>query len=73
MIRSAIMNYNCEETRGKFNSVTLTFKTKREAVEALSEGRKYLKSNDKEYRYLYGYSLSYDAGRAMILSKYNNA
>jgi len=66
MLRSVIKDYNCEESRGMFNAVTLTFKTKREAVKALSEGRKYLKSNDKDYSYSYGYSLSYDAGTAIL-------
>jgi hypothetical protein len=73
MLRSVIKDYNCEETRGMFNSVTLTFKTKKEAVKALSEGRKYLKSNDKDYRYSYGYSLSYDAATAIISNEHNNA
>jgi hypothetical protein len=56
-----------------FNSVTLTFKTKREAVKALSEGRKYLKSNDKDYSYCKGYSLRYDAATAIISNEHNNA
>jgi hypothetical protein len=73
MLRSVIKDYNCEETRGMFNAVTLTFKTKREAVKALSEGRKYLKSNDKDYSYSYGYSLSYDAATAIITNKHTNA
>ena len=73
MLRSVIKGYNCEESRGMFNAVTLTFKTKREAVKALSEGRKYLKSNDKEYSYSHGYSLSYDAGRAIISNDHTNA
>ena len=66
MLRSVIKDYNCEETRGMFNAVTLTFKTKKEAIKALSEGRKYLKSNDKDYSYCKGYSLRYDAATAII-------
>lgn len=68
MLRSVIKDYNCEETRGMFNSVTLTFKTKKEAVKALSEGRKYLKSIDKDYSYCQGLSLRYDAATAIILN-----
>ena len=68
MLRSVIKDYNCEETRGMFNAVTLTFKTKKEAVKALSEGRKYLKSIDKEHSYCKGYSLRYDAGIAIIVN-----
>lgn len=65
-LRSAIQDYNCEETRGMFNSVTLTFKTKKEAVKALSEGRKYLKRDDQDYRYSPGLMLRYDAATAII-------
>jgi hypothetical protein len=68
MLRSVIKDYNCEETRGMFNAVTLTFKTKREAVKALSEGRKYLKRDDKDYSYCKGLSLRYDAATAIILN-----
>lgn len=73
MLRSVIKDYNCEETRGMFNAVTLTFKTKKEAVKALSEGRKYLKSIDKDYSYCKGYSLRYDAAIAIISNIHNNA
>ena len=68
-LRGAVNDYNAEERRGMFYSVILTFKTKKEAVEALSEGRKYLKNEGKEIRgYSRGNSLSYDAGVAKIMN-----
>jgi hypothetical protein len=65
-LRSVLADYNCEVTRGMFNSVTLTFNTKKEAVKALSVGRKYLKSDDQQYSYAAGHLLRYDAATAII-------
>ncbi len=65
-LRSVLADYNCEVTRGMFNSVTLTFNTKKEAVKALSNGRKYLKADDKQYSYDAGNMLRYDAATAII-------
>ena len=65
-LRSVLIDYNVEEARGMFNSFILTFKTKKEAVKALSQGRKYLKSDDQDYRYSPGLMLSYDSATAII-------
>ena len=65
-LRSVLADYNCEINRGMFGSFILTFKTKREAVKALSIGRKHLKADDKQYSYAAGQMLRYDAATAII-------
>ena len=65
-LRSVLMDYNVQESRGMFNSFILTFETKKDAVKALSNGRKYLKSDDKQYSYAAGQMLRYDAATAII-------
>ena len=65
-LRSVLMDYNAQEARGMFNSYILIFKTKKEAVKALSNGRKYLKADDKQYSYAAGNMLRYDAATAII-------
>lgn len=65
---SAINDYNADLVNGMFNAKRLTFPTKKEAVKALSEGRKYLIQEGKDVRgYSRGVSLSYDAGTAAII------
>jgi hypothetical protein len=65
-LRSVLADYNCEITRGMFNSFILTFETKKEAVKALSVGRKHLKRDGQQYSYAAGQMLRYDAATAII-------
>jgi hypothetical protein len=65
-LRSVLTDYNVKESRGMFNSFILTFETKKDAVKALSNGRKYLKADDKQYSYAAGQMLRYDAATAII-------
>ena len=65
-LKSVLADWNCEITRGMFNSFILTFKTKKAAVKALSVGRKQLKADDKQYSYAAGQMLRYDAATAII-------
>lgn len=73
-LRSAIITADCEERRGMFNSYILTFKSKKAAVKALSQGYQYMKSEEPDIthrigglNYSRGHALSYDASRAAIL------
>lgn len=65
-LRSVLMDVNADETRGMFNSFILTFQTKKEAVKALSVGRKQLKRDGQQYSYASGQMLRYDAATAII-------
>jgi hypothetical protein len=72
-LRSAIITAECEERRGMFNSYILTFKSKKEATKALSQGYQSMcrempeeKGASSGIRYSRGSSLSYDASRAVI-------
>jgi hypothetical protein len=65
-LRSVLMDYNAEEARGMFNSFILTFQTKKEAIKALSIGRKHLKADGQQYSYAAGQMLRYDAATAII-------
>jgi hypothetical protein len=65
-LRSVLIDYSVQEARGMFNSFILTFETKKDAVKALSNGRKYLKLDDKQYSYAAGQMLRYDAATAII-------
>jgi len=71
-LRNAIITADCEE-RKDFNNIILTFKTKESAVNALSESYQYMcrempeeKGKMTGIRYTRGYSLSYDASKAII-------
>jgi hypothetical protein len=73
-LRSAIITADCEERRGLFNSYILTFKSKKAAVKALSEGYQYMRREEPGINnriggitYSRGHALSYDASRAVIL------
>jgi TfoX/Sxy family transcriptional regulator of competence genes len=65
-LRSILMDYNAKEARGMFNSYILIFKTKKEAIKALSNGRIYLKAEGYNYSYAAGQMLRYDAATAII-------
>lgn len=72
-LRNAIVTAECEEKRGMFGSYTLTFSTKKEAITALSKGYQYMcrempdeKGKMSGISYSRGYSLAYDASRAVI-------
>ena len=69
----AIQSYDCELKDLPFNDFLLTFRTKKEATEALSEARKYLKSDIEDWKascgsYARGLYLHYDAGIAQIIN-----
>ena len=68
-LRNALESTDCLSVSNHFNNYTLTFPNKKTAIKALSEGFKYLKSNDPDdfmLSYSRGNSLTYDAGRAVI-------
>lgn len=71
-LRNAIITADCEEKK-HFNTTILTFKTKESAINALSNAYQYMCSAMPEekgkisgIRYTRGYSLSYDASKAII-------
>lgn len=71
-LRNAIITVDCEE-RKYFNSIILTFKTKESAINALSDAYQCMcrempeeKGKTSGIRYLRGYSLAYDASKAII-------
>ena len=68
-LKNAIQTVNCEVSQ-RFNNFLITFRTKKEAIKALSEGYQYMKRNDlfnpKTDNYMRGYCLTYDASRAVI-------
>lgn len=66
-LRSAISNHKSTEEKGMFNSIYLHFSTKKDAYKALSEGRKWLKSEGEDFSYSPKYFLSYDASTAKII------
>ena len=71
-LRNACMTYECIEEKRDFFNYELVFKTKKNAVKALSEAYQYLKSDKEDWEasiasYRRGYSLSYDASRAQIV------
>lgn len=73
-LRNAIITACCEERRGMFYGYILTFRTKKAATKAISDGYKYLCSEMPEekgkmsgIRYSRGYALAYDASRAVIV------
>jgi hypothetical protein len=70
MLRNSIENHSVVEVTSYFNNVTLNFKNKKDAVKALSEGYQYIKTQDPEdsmFSYSRGVSMSYDAGRAVLV------
>jgi len=72
-LRSACCTTECTDIKKHFQNFTLVFKTKKDAVKALSEAYQYLKSDKEDWEasigsYLRGYSLNYDASRAKIIS-----
>jgi hypothetical protein len=71
-LKRVCQTHNCEVHNLNFGNTEIRFKTKREAVKALSEAYQYLKSDKEDWdascgSYLRGYSLSYDAGNARIV------
>lgn len=66
-LRNAIISGDCVETKGLFNSITLTFPTRKAAYKALSVANKYLKMCGEKTNYAAEMSLSYDAATAKII------
>jgi hypothetical protein len=71
-LRRVCQSYNCEVKNMNFGNTEIMFKTKKEAVKALSDAYQYLKSDKEDWdnscgSYIRGYSLSYDAGNARIV------
>jgi hypothetical protein len=64
-LRNAIIGKELKINKLQGNSIDLIFKTKKEAVKALSNAYQYLKQ-DETVSYSRGGSLSYDAGNAYI-------
>jgi len=68
-----------EQKRTMFNGFEIKFKTKKEAVKALSQAYQFLKSEEPEYfkqggiSYKRGYGLWYDASKAIIERTENNS
>lgn len=65
---------DCEVKKLPFNNYMLTFRTKKEAVKALSEAYQYLRHDKEDWAascgsYQRGFVLHYDAGRAKIMVK----
>jgi hypothetical protein len=72
-LRNAIITADCEERRGMFYSITLTFPTKKAAVKALSKAYKYMKCEEPllsrgigGISYRRAHAINYDASRAVI-------
>jgi len=61
-----IQTVNSEEEKLPFNSVLVTFKTKKEAVKSLSNSYQLLKGEETT-TYLRGLIISYDAAKACIV------
>lgn len=69
-ISNAVKGVNCEEKKGMFNSITLTFPTKRAAKKAMWEAYTRLRQDKQDaqasrLRYSKGH-ISYDASTAKI-------
>jgi hypothetical protein len=69
-LRNAIITAECEEKRGMFNSITLTFPTKKAANKAMWDAYKSLRQDKEDakagmLKYSKGY-ISYDASNAKI-------
>ena len=64
-LRNAITGKELKINKLQGNSIELIFKTKKEAVKALSNAYQYLKE-DETVSYSRASSLSYDAGNAYI-------
>lgn len=74
-LKSAIITSNCELKNGMFNSYTLVFPTKKDALKALWEGYKYLKRQDNNpYNFSYHAknAICYDASIAKIITPSTN-
>jgi len=66
-LRNAI---KCNDVAGlPFNNYLLHYQSKKEAVKALREAYKYMKSNDYDVELIHGDTLHYDASYASILDK----
>ena len=72
-LRNSIVTADCEEKRYGSGNYSIQFPTKKAAIKALSEGYQYLcrempeeKGKMSGIRYSRGYSLAYDASRAVI-------
>lgn len=64
---------DCEVKKLPFNNYILTFRTKKEAIKALSEAYQYLKHDKEDWAasigsYQRGFVLHYDAGKAKIIN-----
>lgn len=75
-LRSAIITAECKETSSQGRYI-LTYPSKASAIAALSKGYQYMCNNMPEekgkisgIRYTRGYSLSYDASKAVILDNH---
>jgi hypothetical protein len=69
-LRNAIITADCEEKKGMFNSITLTFPSKKAANKAMWEAYKQLRQDKQDAQasmlsYTKGY-ISYDASTAKI-------
>lgn len=69
-LRNAIITHDCEEKKGMFNTITLTFPTKKAANKAMWEAFKMLRSDKQDAQasmlaYNKGY-IRYDASTAKI-------
>jgi len=72
-LRNAIITAECEEKKGMFYSITLTFSTKKAAEKAMWEAYKSLRADKQDaqasqLRYHKGF-ISYDASTAKIIEE----
>lgn len=70
-LTGAIETNSCKCEKLPFNNYKLTFRTKKEAVIALSAAYRYLSSDKEDWKasmggYHYGCTISYDAASAII-------
>jgi len=70
-LRNAIMTNDCDEIK-VMNHIELDFRSKKDAIKALSIAYQYLKSDKEDWdnscgSYEYASGLGYDAGNARIL------
>lgn len=73
-LRNAIVTADCQVRQGMFYSSIITFKTRKQAVKALSNAYQYFcrempeeKNRFSGFRYQRSFSLSWDASRAEII------
>ena len=71
-LANACQTLDSEVKNLNFNNYAIYFNTKKQAIKALSEAYKYLRSDKEDWNassasYCRGVSLSYDAGRAEII------